>query len=63
MQAEVAALQSIEGVPKIQKGVNPATWMLDVTSPAVEERLGIDFSQHYASSDLARQAPCISLHL
>ncbi|KAK9854775.1 hypothetical protein WJX84_003723 [Apatococcus fuscideae] len=35
----IAYLESIEGVPKIQRGINPATWMLDVTSPAMEERL------------------------
>ncbi|KAK9861402.1 hypothetical protein WJX84_004842, partial [Apatococcus fuscideae] len=51
----IAYLESIDGVPRIKRGINPATWMLDITSPAMEERLGVDFSQDYANSALARQ--------
>ncbi|XAR53482.1 Xenobiotic-transporting ATPase [Bertholletia excelsa] len=44
--------ESIPGVPKIKEGYNPATWMLEVSSTAVETRLGVDFAEIYANSDL-----------
>jgi len=31
---------------------NPATWMLEASSISAEVRLGIDFAEHYRSSDL-----------
>lgn len=31
---------------------NPATWMLDVTTPAVEQATGGDFADHYTLSEL-----------
>ncbi|TKY53483.1 Pleiotropic drug resistance protein 2 [Spatholobus suberectus] len=40
------------GVPKIKDGYNPATWMLEITSPAVESQLNIDFTELYTKSDL-----------
>ncbi|KAJ8773505.1 hypothetical protein K2173_005751 [Erythroxylum novogranatense] len=46
--------EGIEGVPKIKKGCNPATWMLEVTSPAQEEALGVDFSNIFKTSELQR---------
>eukprot|EP00253_Pinus_taeda_P036215 PITA_36215 len=45
-------LEAIEGVPKITPGINPATWMLDVTSVSAETRLGVDFSEIYRNSSL-----------
>ncbi|XP_062214779.1 ABC transporter G family member 37-like isoform X2 [Phragmites australis] len=42
----------IEGISKIKDGYNPATWMLEVTSSAQEEMLGIDFSEIYRQSEL-----------
>ena len=47
-------LQAIPGVPKIKEGYNPATWMLEVSSTAVEAQLDIDFAEAYANSDLYR---------
>ena len=47
-------LQSIDGVAKIKEGYNPATWMLDVSSTAVEAQLGVDFAEIFANSDLYR---------
>ncbi|EXC25845.1 Pleiotropic drug resistance protein 1 [Morus notabilis] len=47
--------ESIEGVPKIKDGYNPATWMLEVTGPAQELALGVDFTDLYQSSDLYRR--------
>lgn len=47
-------LQAIPGVPKINEGYNPATWMLDVTATSVEAQLDVDFAEIYANSDLYR---------
>ena len=44
--------QAIPGVPKIKEGYNPATWMLDVSTVAVETQLGVDFAEIYANSEL-----------
>ncbi|KAE8705821.1 Pleiotropic drug resistance protein 3 [Hibiscus syriacus] len=40
------------GVPKIRPGYNPAAWMLEVTSSAEENRLGVDFAEIYRRSNL-----------
>ncbi|XP_069147551.1 pleiotropic drug resistance protein 2 [Solanum lycopersicum] len=47
--------QSVPGVPEIKEGINPATWMLDVSSPAVEAQLQVDFADIYANSELYRR--------
>ncbi|EXC25846.1 ABC transporter G family member 40 [Morus notabilis] len=47
--------ESIEGVAKIKDGYNPATWMLEVTGPAQEMSLGVDFTDLYQNSDLYRR--------
>ncbi|EPS66000.1 pleiotropic drug resistance protein, partial [Genlisea aurea] len=44
--------ESIEGIPKISDGCNPATWMLEVTTSAQEASLGIDFAEYYKNSEL-----------
>ncbi|KAJ0085341.1 hypothetical protein Patl1_07685 [Pistacia atlantica] len=44
--------EGVFGVPKITKNYNPATWMLEVTSPSTEAELGIDFAQIYKDSTL-----------
>ncbi|XP_073317568.1 ABC transporter G family member 39-like [Primulina huaijiensis] len=44
--------EAIPGVPKIKSGYNPATWMLDISTPAMEGQLRIDFADIYASSSL-----------
>lgn len=46
--------QDIEGVPKIKDGYNPSTWMLEVTSAAQEEALGVNFTEIYKNSELYR---------
>lgn len=46
--------QSINGISKIKGGYNPATWMLEVTSLAQEEILGVNFTEIYRNSDLYR---------
>ena len=45
-------MQGIDGVPKISQDYNPATWMLEVTNVAVENRTGQDFAALYATSDM-----------
>lgn len=47
-------IQGIEGVSKIKEGYNPATWMLEVTTPAQESALGVDFADLYKNSELYR---------
>ncbi|KAL8476450.1 hypothetical protein ACS0TY_028932 [Phlomoides rotata] len=44
--------EAIPGVPKIEDGHNPATWMLDIINPAAEKQMGVDFADIYASSSL-----------
>jgi hypothetical protein len=39
-------------VPKIKDGYNPATWMLEVTAPTVEDQLDVDFAEIYVNSSL-----------
>ncbi|KAK4355026.1 hypothetical protein RND71_027220 [Anisodus tanguticus] len=46
---------SMPGVSKIQDGYNPATWMLEVTTPAQEMMSGVDFADLYKKSDLYRR--------
>ncbi|KAG0526217.1 hypothetical protein BDA96_06G126400 [Sorghum bicolor] len=47
--------QSITGVNHITEGYNPATWMLEVTTQACEENLGLDFAVVYKNSDQFRK--------
>ncbi|CAL9107920.1 unnamed protein product [Musa textilis] len=44
--------EAIPGIPKITEGYNPATWMLEISSPSVESRLNLDFVEVYARSPL-----------
>ncbi|KAK9082857.1 hypothetical protein Scep_029328 [Stephania cephalantha] len=37
--------RAILGIVKIKDGYNPATWMLEMTAPAVEDQLHIDFAE------------------
>lgn len=39
-------------------GYNPANWMLEVSSPGNEVKLGVDFAQIYENSQLCK---CVSL--
>ncbi|KAE8699642.1 Interleukin-1 receptor-associated kinase, putative isoform 1 [Hibiscus syriacus] len=47
--------EDIPGVPKIKENYNPATWMLEVTNPSTEARLGIDFACIYRESYLYKR--------
>ncbi len=44
--------QAVEGVPKIKEGINPSTWMLEITTPASEQRIGVNFVENYKKSSL-----------
>lgn len=44
--------EGVEGVSKIKPGYNLATWMLEVTTLAQEDILGISFGDVYKNSDL-----------
>ncbi|XP_074289923.1 ABC transporter G family member 31 isoform X2 [Silene latifolia] len=46
--------QGINGVPPIPDGYNPATWMLEVTTPAIEAKIGDDFANIYRNSNQFR---------
>lgn len=47
--------EAIPGVPRIQDGLNPATWMLQVSTPAMEAQIGVDFAQLFAESELNKR--------
>ncbi|EFJ43615.1 ATP-binding cassette transporter [Volvox carteri f. nagariensis] len=49
----VTYLSSIPGVSGYEPHMNPAEWMLEVTSPAAEAALGLDFSAVWESSEQA----------
>lgn len=44
--------EAVRGVQPIAEDLNPATWMLEVTTPGNEARLGVDFADIYTSSSL-----------
>ncbi|XP_057725148.1 pleiotropic drug resistance protein 1-like isoform X2 [Arachis stenosperma] len=47
--------ESVKGVNKIGDGCNPATWMLEITTPAREMDLNVDFADIYKNSELYRK--------
>uniref|UniRef100_A0A6N2L8H8 ABC transporter domain-containing protein n=1 Tax=Salix viminalis TaxID=40686 RepID=A0A6N2L8H8_SALVM len=46
---------AVPGVPRIKQGSNPATWMLEISSEAIEAQLQVDFAEVYATSELYRK--------
>jgi hypothetical protein len=42
------------GVVPPRSGLNPATWMLDVSSVGSQAALGVDFADVYSSSELCK---------
>ncbi|KAL4603728.1 hypothetical protein ACB092_10G144600 [Castanea dentata] len=51
----ISYFEGIQGVKKIRDGINPATWMLEVTTAAQEAALGVNFSDVYNNSELYRR--------
>ena len=47
-----SCLKEINGVDRIKDGYNPATWVLEVTTDAQEEFLGVKLAEIYKKSDL-----------
>ncbi|XVE70385.1 hypothetical protein DITRI_Ditri10aG0068300 [Diplodiscus trichospermus] len=47
--------EEINGVDKIKDGYNPATWVLEVTTRAQEEILGVKFADEYKKSEVYRR--------
>ena len=47
-------VQAINGVPRLTEGLNPATWMLQVSTPGMEANIGVDFAEIYKNSGLYR---------
>ena len=48
----IAYYEAVPGVQRAPEGLNPATWMLEVTMPGNEQRLGVDFAEVYKHSKL-----------
>ena len=43
-------------MPALEAGLNPATWMLQVSTPGMESAIGVDFGQIYRDSSLCQCA-------
>ncbi|VFQ91364.1 unnamed protein product [Cuscuta campestris] len=54
-QTMINYFQSMPGTPQIPPGYNPATWVLEITTPAAEERIGQDFAVLYRNSEQYRE--------
>jgi hypothetical protein len=50
----IAYFTAIPGVKPIQEGVNPATWMLEISTVSAEEGLELDLAAVYRSSSLCK---------
>ena len=48
-------LQGIENVPRLTPGLNPPSWMLEISTIGREEEIGVDFAEVFLASDLFRQ--------
>ncbi len=51
-QKLIEYFEAVEGVPKIKDGINPSTWMLEVTNQASEQKLDVNFADIYTKSAL-----------
>ncbi|XP_031100886.1 ABC transporter G family member 31 [Ipomoea triloba] len=54
-QTMINYFQSMPGTSPISPGYNPATWMLEITTAAAEERIGHDFAELYRNSEQYRE--------
>jgi hypothetical protein len=45
-------VQAVPGLPDIPPRYNPAAWMLDSTTPGMEEKLHVDFADIFKQSEL-----------
>ncbi|KAH9674753.1 ABC transporter G family member 34 [Citrus sinensis] len=51
-QKLVEYFEAVPGVPRITNGYNPATWMLEISTPTAEAQLNVDFADIYVRSSL-----------
>ncbi|EEF36755.1 ABC transporter G family member 31 [Ricinus communis] len=61
-QIMIDYFQRIKGVPPISEGYNPATWMLEVTTAFIEEKIGDDFAEIYSKSEQYREVEASIMH-
>ncbi|CAK7331242.1 unnamed protein product [Dovyalis caffra] len=54
-QIMIDYFQGFSGVPPCPDGYNPATWMLEATTPIIEEKVGEDFAELYRKSNQYRE--------
>ena len=52
LQPAPCGVQAINGVPRLTEGLNPATWMLQVSTPGMEANIGVNFAEIYKDSGL-----------
>ncbi|XP_010262843.1 PREDICTED: ABC transporter G family member 31-like [Nelumbo nucifera] len=62
-QIMINYFQGLHGVPPIPDGYNPATWILEITTPAAEQRIGQDFANIYRNSNQYREVEALIEHL
>uniref|UniRef100_A0A5B7BKX4 Putative ABC transporter G family member 31-like n=1 Tax=Davidia involucrata TaxID=16924 RepID=A0A5B7BKX4_DAVIN len=62
-QSLINYFQGINGIPLIPSGYNPATWMLEISTPAAEERIGQDFAEIYENSEKYREVEASIKHM
>lgn len=56
----IAYFSAIPGVEPMEPQMNPANWMLEQTAPRLEADLGVDFSEIYSESVMAKEANAIT---
>jgi hypothetical protein len=56
------SLQGLPAVPKLKEGLNPATWMLQISTPGMEKVIGVDFAVAYKSSATYRYPSPLPQH-
>uniref|UniRef100_A0A6J1C459 ABC transporter G family member 31-like n=1 Tax=Momordica charantia TaxID=3673 RepID=A0A6J1C459_MOMCH len=61
-QIMINYFEGITGVAPILNSYNPATWMLEVTTPAAEQRIGKDFADLYRNSEQYRNVEAFIKH-
>ena len=44
-------------MPKLTEGINPATWMLEISTVSAEERMDLDFADTFADSEANTYIP------
>ncbi|KAK9794008.1 hypothetical protein WJX73_008792 [Symbiochloris irregularis] len=51
--------EAIEGVPKLAEGLNPATWVLQISTPGMEKGIGVDFAEVFQNSGAAKEVQSV----